>query len=69
MVINISAVASVFSIEQVVTDSFPYQLTVQAGKAKCVVQLFTSHRLRLTRCSSEASFGQPVKSTHTAGFR
>ena len=32
MVINISAVASVFGIEQVVTDSFPYQLTVEAGE-------------------------------------
>ena len=33
MVINISAIASAFGIEQVVTDSFPYQLTVEAGKA------------------------------------
>lgn len=32
MVINISAVASAFGIEQVVTDSFPYQLSVEAGE-------------------------------------
>ena len=32
MVINISAVASAFGIEQVVTDSFPYQLVVEAGE-------------------------------------
>ena len=32
MVINISAIASAFGIEQVVTDSFPYQLTVEAGE-------------------------------------
>lgn len=32
MVINISAVASAFGIEQVVTESFPYQLTVEAGE-------------------------------------
>ena len=32
MVINISAVASAFGIEQVVTDSFPYELIVDAGE-------------------------------------
>ena len=32
MVINISAIASAFGIEQVVTDSFPYQLVVEAGE-------------------------------------
>ena len=32
MVINISAVASAFGIEQVVTDSFPYTLLVEAGE-------------------------------------
>jgi hypothetical protein len=32
MVISISAVASAFGIEQVVTDSFPYQLVVEAGE-------------------------------------
>lgn len=32
MVINISAVASAFGIEQVVTDSFPYALLVEAGE-------------------------------------
>jgi hypothetical protein len=32
MVINISAIASAFGIEQVVTDSFPYQLIVEAGE-------------------------------------
>ena len=32
MVINISAIASAFGIEQVVTDSFPYQLVIEAGE-------------------------------------
>ena len=49
MVINISAVASAFGIEQVVTESFPYLLTVEAGKAEMRRSVFSSHRLRLPR--------------------
>ena len=41
MVININAVASAFGIEQVVTDSFPYQLVVEAGEGGSATFTFT----------------------------